>query len=303
MTKSATILAAHPDPDLTAAAVVDRLWQLGEISDEPDALTRTFLSPAMALANEKVGQWMRDGGLQVTVDDWGNLIGRLASENPEAKTLVLGSHLDTVRNAGRYDGPLGVLLALAVCEPSCRQEGCRLPFHLDVIGFSDEEGGRFHSAYLGSKALAGLITTEDLKLTDADGVTLAQRRGNGRLASIGPLWGRPNLLGYVEAHIEQGPVLEAEGCALGAGHRHRGAEPLLLHLHGTGGARGHHSDGPAPGCPGRGGRVHRAGRKTGARDAGSRRHGGTHPRAAQRQQRDRANRGPLASTSATRNIP
>ena len=203
-----------PDPSpALAAQVVDRLMQLGEISDEPGMLTRTFLSPAMGEANELMRRWMEEAGLQVTLDDWGNIIGRLASTNPEAKTLLLGSHLDTVRNAGRYDGPLGVLLALAACE-ELQKAGHRLAFHVDVIGFSDEEGLRFHSAYLGSKAVAGLITKEDLKLTDANGTTLAEAVGHGDLLPA-PRYATEELLGYVEAHIEQGPVLETGGHALG----------------------------------------------------------------------------------------
>jgi len=201
-----------PNPALTAQ-LVDRLMHLGEITDEPGALTRSFLSPAMHLVNETVGQWMREAGLDVTIDDWGNIIGHFASSNPEAKTLLLGSHLDTVRNAGRYDGPLGVLLALAACE-ELRRTGSWLPFHVDVIGFSDEEGLRFHSAYLGSKAIAGLISKEDLKLTDAAGVTVAGAVGQGDTLPA-PRYAAEELLAYVEAHIEQGPVLETEGYALG----------------------------------------------------------------------------------------
>ena len=196
-----------------SAKVVERLLELGQISDEPGVLTRTFLSPAMRAANEKVGECMQEAGLEVSLDDWGNITGRLASMNPAAKTLVLGSHLDTVRNAGRYDGMLGVLLGLAACE-ELQRDSHRLPFHIDVIGFSDEEGVRFHSTYLGSKAMAGLITKEDLKLTDAAGVSLAKAVGKGEVLPVAR-YSAGDLLGYVEAHIEQGPVLEAEGCALG----------------------------------------------------------------------------------------
>jgi allantoate deiminase len=195
------------------AAILDRIAQLGKISEEPEVLTRTFLSPAMRAANDKVGQWMREAGMEVSRDDWGNIIGRRASANPDAKTLLMGSHLDTVRNAGRYDGPLGVLLVIGVCE-EMQRTGQRLPFHLDVIGFSDEEGVRFHSAYLGSKAVGGLIMAEDLKLADAAGITLAEAVGHP--ASLpAPRYGAGELLGYLEAHIEQGPVLEAGGHALG----------------------------------------------------------------------------------------
>jgi allantoate deiminase len=202
-----------PMPSDAARIVLQRLLQLGQITDEPGGLTRTFLSPSMRAVNQLVSQWMQQAGLEVAHDDWGNSIGRLASSNPGAKTLLLGSHLDTVRNAGRYDGPLGVILALAACEQFHRA-GTKLPFHIDVLAFSDEEGVRFHSAYLGSKAIAGLITLEDLKLVDETGITLAQAVGNPQELPA-PRYAAADLLGYVEAHIEQGPVLEAGGHALG----------------------------------------------------------------------------------------
>jgi len=196
-----------------AAKVVDHVLELGRITDEPGMLTRTFLSPAMHQANELVTRWMLEAGLTVSEDDWGNIIGRLPSSNPRAKALLLGSHLDTVRNAGRYDGPLGFLLGVATAE-ELQRTGYSLPFHLDVIGFSDEEGVRFYSTYLGSKAIAGLITEDDMKLADQTGLILAQAVGNTGILPK-PRYNKGELLGYIEAHIEQGPVLEAGGHALG----------------------------------------------------------------------------------------
>jgi allantoate deiminase len=198
----------------SAAQIVERLEQLGRITDEPGVLTRTFLSPAMREANAQVETWMREAGMATWIDPhWGNIVGRLSCGQRTAKTLLLGSHLDTVRNAGRYDGPMGVLLAIAVCA-EIRRVGVSLPFHVDVIGFSDEEGVRFHSTYLGSKAMAGLITSADLKLVDAEGMTLAQAAGNPAVLPQAR-YVRDELLGYVEVHIEQGPALEASGHALG----------------------------------------------------------------------------------------
>jgi allantoate deiminase len=201
-----------------ARKVLDRLDQLAAITDEPGVTTRTFLSPAMAGANELVGGWLKAQGGAVTVDDWGNLIGHFASAAPGAKTLLLGSHLDTVPNAGKYDGPLGVLVALAALETLTARGVC-LPFHVDVLGFSDEEGTRFHSAYLGSGAIAGVLTETDLELRDAQGVAVreavAKFRGVEKIALPAPRY-RPNeLLGYVEVHIEQGPVLQQKQCGLG----------------------------------------------------------------------------------------
>jgi allantoate deiminase len=190
---------------------MERCDALGAISDEPGALTRMFLSPAMRRANKTVGEWMRAAGLTVREDGITNLIGTWRSENRNAKTLLLGSHLDTVRNAGKYDGPLGVLVALAAAE-QLRGRGTELPFHLEVIAFADEEGARFQTTYLGSRALAGTLPAADLRRTDTTDISL-------RDSGIGDIKAarrkRGELLGYGEVHIEQGPVLEAERLALG----------------------------------------------------------------------------------------
>ncbi|MDP9290924.1 MAG: M20/M25/M40 family metallo-hydrolase, partial [Verrucomicrobiota bacterium] len=190
---------------------MQRCDALGKISDEPDRLTRTFLSPAMRRANELVGNWMREAGLAVREDAVCNLIGRSSSSRPKAKTLLLGSHLDTVRDAGKYDGPLGVLVALA-CVEHLRAMRISLPFHVEIAGFADEEGVRYQSTYLGSRALAGTLSERDLSRTDESGVAL---RDSGiddvRIARRK----RSDFIGYAEVHIEQGPVLEAEGLALG----------------------------------------------------------------------------------------
>ena len=179
-----------------------RCAELGRISDEPDRLTRTFHSPAMARANTLVGGWMRAAGLDVREDAAFNLLGRWpCPDHPRARTLLLGSHLDTVRDAGRYDGPLGVLTALASVT-LLRTQGVRLPFAVEVVGFSDEEGVRYHSTYLGSRALAGTLTRQDLAAIEEKGIARARRK-------------RGELLAYAEVHIEQGPVLEARGLALG----------------------------------------------------------------------------------------
>jgi allantoate deiminase len=201
-----------------AQKTLDRIGVLGAITDKPDVICRTFLSPAMQQANALVGGWMRELGGDVEEDGWGNLIGHFASAVPDAPTLLLGSHLDTVPNAGKFDGPLGVLAALASLE-SLKSRGIQLPFHVDVIGFSDEEGTRFHSAYLGSQALVGVISETDLDLRDAKGISVreavAAHQGVEKLPLPVPRYHAENLLGYVEVHIEQGPVLEAEGVALG----------------------------------------------------------------------------------------
>jgi allantoate deiminase len=193
---------------MDAARVLERCARLGEVSEAPSLLLRRYATPAMAAANELVGGWMRDAGLAVRVDAAGNLIGR--REGGE-RTLVLGSHLDTVRDAGRYDGPLGVLAALAVVERLGE-----LPFAVEIVGFADEEGTRFGTGYLGSRAWAGAWDPGWDALTDADGLTLADalRAFGGQPGAVAPPdWSR--LVAYCELHIEQGPVLEAAGEPVG----------------------------------------------------------------------------------------
>jgi allantoate deiminase len=193
------------------------LDELGRVTDEPGRLTRTFLSPAMERANLVVGGWMREAGLTVREDDTGNIVGRLESAQPGAKTLLLGSHLDTVRNAGRFDGALGVLLPI-VAVAELKRRGVALPYAIEVIGFSEEEAVRFTGAYIGSKAYTGRLANADLKLTDARNQTLRaviEAHAGRRFATPKPAHRSRDLLGYMEVHIEQGPVLEDRKLAVG----------------------------------------------------------------------------------------
>jgi allantoate deiminase len=144
-----------------AGKILQRIAMLARISENPKNLTRTFASPAMQRANALVAAWMSEAGMTTRVDAIGNLRGHYAGAQPGARILLLGSHLDTVRNAGNFDGPLGVLLAVACVENLFRQK-IRLPFAIEVVGFADEEGVRYHCAYLGSKALAGCFNGKDL---------------------------------------------------------------------------------------------------------------------------------------------
>ena len=224
---------------------------LGRITDEPGRVTRTFLSPAMQRANALVGGWMKDAGLSVRVDAVGNLIGRLegtsaggrtvkaaalvagpvrrggAGRSALPRTLLLGSHLDTVRAAGRFDGPLGVLLPIVALGELTRR-GVKLPFHVEVLGFSEEEGVRFASAYIGSKGYCGKLTASDLGMRDTDGISVGEaierwnglpssrsKRVGGNTLHLKAAHSRSDLLGYLEVHIEQGPVLEAKKLAVG----------------------------------------------------------------------------------------
>ncbi len=204
-------------PTDLARQVMQRLEALAQISDEAGKLTRTFASPAMRRANELVGSWMREAGMSVRVDAVGNLIGHYPAAQPDGKIFLLGSHLDTVPNAGKFDGPLGVLVAIA-CVQELHERKLRLPFAIEVVGFADEEGVRFQSTYLGSRALAGSFDPADLKRTDSRGVTMADalREFGGNpdaIASTKLDAGR--VIGYAEVHIEQGPVLEKKNLAVG----------------------------------------------------------------------------------------
>ena len=207
-----------------AKIVMERCNALAQISDERGRLTRTFASPAMRRANKLVGSWMREAGLQVRVDAAFNLLGRWNSTPRGAKTLLLGSHLDTVRDAGKYDGPLGVLTAIAAVQ-LLRERGVKLPFHLEVVGFSDEEGVRYQTTYLGSRALAGTLTAADLARIAEKQIVKARRP-------------RGEFLGYAEVHIEQGPVLEKHNLPVGVVTAIAGQSRLRVEFRGVAGHAG-----------------------------------------------------------------
>jgi allantoate deiminase len=200
-----------------AATVMQRCDVLGASTDEQGRLTRPFASDAMRRALEHLTVWMREAGMAVRRDNVGNLRGRYEGVTGADATLILGSHLDSVRDAGKYDGPLGVLVALAAVH-RLHAGGLRLPFAVEVVAFADEEGLRYGTSYLGSRALAGAFDLADLQLADAQGVTMAEaiRAFGGdpnRLTE--DRWNGGRLLGYCEVHIEQGPVLEARDTPVG----------------------------------------------------------------------------------------
>ncbi|NJK79283.1 MAG: allantoate amidohydrolase [Chloroflexaceae bacterium] len=203
--------------DQAAHVLMSRIDTLATLSEEPDGLTRSAYSPPMRHVHDLLTAWMHYAGMHVWRDNVGNLIGRYPSRNPQARAFLFGSHLDTVRNAGKYDGPLGVLGPL-LCIEQLHHQGVELPFHLDLIAFIDEEGLRFHTAYLGSQAVTGHFKREYLNLVDDDGITLAEaiREFGGDPAAIALDRREPaDVLGYCEVHIEQGPVLEAKNLPVG----------------------------------------------------------------------------------------
>jgi len=195
---------------------MERCELLGGISEEPEVLVRPYGSGAMREVNDVVSGWMREAGMTPRRDEIGNLIGRY--EGTGEKTLILGSHLDTVRDAGRYDGILGVMVALACVERLHDREE-HLPFAVEVVAFADEEGLRFGTTYLGSSVYAGAFDEGLLDLEDGEGLTLSEAvrafGGDPEALVGGGRGGGGDLLGYCEVHIEQGPVLESEGLPVG----------------------------------------------------------------------------------------
>jgi allantoate deiminase len=188
---------------------------LATISAEPDRLVRLFLTPEHRRAADRVGSWMREAGLTVSEDALGTVRGRLEGATP--KRLLIGSHIDTVIDAGKYDGPFGVIAGILAAEHFARA-GQRLPFGIDVLAFGDEEGSRFPATLSSSSACAGIFRTENLALADRNGVTLGDAiTAYGKSAGDIPAaaYSRGEAAAYVEVHIEQGPVLEVRNQPLG----------------------------------------------------------------------------------------
>src|SRR3954452_6495362 len=187
--------------------IVGRINQLGVISETPAQLTRIFLSPEHRAAADLLLVWMREAGMTAQLDAIGNVCGRYEGDRPGLPCLMLGSHYDTVRDAGKWDGPLGLLTAIS-CVADLNRRGRRLPFAIEVVGFADEEGVRFASTLLGSRAVAGTFVESALNARDHAGITMRDAMIKFGLdpEHIGAAArARRELHGYVELHIEQGP--------------------------------------------------------------------------------------------------
>ena len=220
--------------------IVERINALAAISQDPANITRIFLTSEHRAASDLILDWMRQAGMAAHMDAIGNVCGRYEGERPGLPALMLGSHYDTVRDAGRWDGPLGVITAIA-CVADLHERGLRLPFAIEVVGFADEEGVRFSSTLLGSRAIAGTFDEGVLRVRDKAGVSLREAITTfgldpdhiGKAARV-----RGELLAYVELHIEQGPVLEQENLAVGVVSAIAGATRLAARLTGMAGHAG-----------------------------------------------------------------
>jgi allantoate deiminase len=227
-------------PHHVGAGIMARIGDLAVLSESPGGLTRRYLTTEHRQANELVGGWMRDAGMNVHQDAIGNIVGRYEGVSESLPALIIGSHLDTVVMAGRYDGMLGVLTGIACVQSLC-ERGIRLPFAVEVVGFADEEGARFQSTYLGSRALAGTFDTTLLERRDGDGTSMAEALRAFGLdpGRIGDAARKPeDVAAYLELHIEQGPVLESEGLAVGVVTAIAGATRLVVTVAGVAGHAG-----------------------------------------------------------------
>jgi hydantoinase/carbamoylase family amidase len=193
------------------------LHTLAEQSEPGPGVTRVFASPEHAAAIRLIGAWMHDAGMEWHVDAVANVVGRYPAADPDAPVLIMGSHQDSVREGGAFDGAMGVILPI-VCVQELHRNNVRLPFSIEIVAFSDEEGVRYETTLLGSKALAGTFDPAVLDKADADGIKMRDAliafgcdpEGIAAIARD-----RSKVIGYLEAHIEQGPVLERRELPVG----------------------------------------------------------------------------------------
>ena len=220
--------------------IVGRINQLAAISETSEHLARLFLTKEHRAASELILGWMRSAGMQAHLDAIGNVCGRYEGDRPGLPCLMLGSHYDTVRDAGKWDGPLGLISAIS-CVADLNKRGRRLPFAIEVTGFADEEGVRYASTLLGSRAVAGTFDESVLNGRDEAGVSMREAMIAFGLDPdhIGAAArARRELLAYIELHIEQGPVLEKEGLPVGVVSAIAGATRLAARLTGMAGHAG-----------------------------------------------------------------
>jgi hydantoinase/carbamoylase family amidase len=233
-------MTAAAEPTDTGALVMRHADQLAQHTETPGMLTRTYLTPAHHAASALLTQWMTDAGMSVRRDAAGNVIGRYEGATPDAPALLTGSHFDTVRNGGNYDGNLGIILPIA-CIAAWHRQGRRFPFAIEVIGFAEEEGVRFKATLLGSRAIAGTFDHSVLERRDDAGISMRDAiaaAGFDVAALPAAAYRRQDVLAFVEVHIEQGPVLLDEGLPVGVVTAISGASRFMVQATGLAGHAG-----------------------------------------------------------------
>ncbi len=221
----------------SAEKVMARCETMASCTDEKGKITRCYLCEGMNQVHNHLSSWMDQASLNPRCDNVGNLIGRRSSGS-DCRTLLIGSHIDSVPDGGRYDGILGVLIGLAVIE---ELQDSALPFHIDLIGFSEEEGIRFKMPYLGSSAIAGNFQPEWLERCDSNGLSMRDAIRNFCLdpdAISESAYPSEQVIGYIEPHLEQGPVLERSQSPVGIVSGIAGQSRLRLAFHGQAGHAG-----------------------------------------------------------------
>jgi allantoate deiminase len=226
--------------DCVSTDIMDRLDRLAEISESEHHLTRRVYTSEHRRAANLIASWMREAGMEVREDAFGNVIGRYEGRDPGAPIIMLGSHHDSVIMGGKYDGPLGILSAIDAVR-SLHARELRTENPVEVVAFADEEGVRYQSTLLGSRGMAGTFDLGLLTRTDKDGISLAKAMIDyGLDPDMIPAAARPkgDLLCYLELHIEQGPVLENEDLAVSAVTAISGADRMSVTVLGKAGHAG-----------------------------------------------------------------
>lgn len=228
--RTGTLAWHRRDAASSARSVLQRCDRVAEFTDTPGSITRLYLSDAAVRLHAELRLWMEAANLTVRIDNAGNLIARRSAHRPNraTKTLLIGSHLDTVPNAGRYDGVLGVMIALQAIEVL---GDTALPFNIDLIGFSEEEGVRFGVPYIGSAAVAGCFDYAWLGRCDREGRSLGhviEQCGLRPERIKDDAYQADQVLGYTEVHLEQGPVLDSLNLPMGVVSGVQGQSRLML---------------------------------------------------------------------------
>ena len=223
-----------------ASNINERIKELSTCSDDEQGITRVFGTKSFLECNNKIASWMREAGLETHIDNIGNVRGKLKSKNPDAKTFVIGSHFDTVQNAGEYEGTLGILAGLDVIE-NIISENISLPFHIELIAFSENEGVRFNYSFLGSEVVAGTFHNRLLEMKDDQGNPLSQvlKSINYDPAKLIEDAITPeNWLGYFEIHIDQGNILFEDNIPVGVVNSISGRKRIEIKFIGKAGHAG-----------------------------------------------------------------